>query len=307
MRSARRRPGCRRAVLAPVAQLAEAAGLNPVQCRFEPCRGHRCEVPATPVAWGPRRVWFRRHGRTERWPRVSTHLRDRFRRRFRMAESAAVRSRLLRPPSHTVGCHRKRCRQRYRYRSSDVTCANMDMAFAKGRNMRHPSTLRVVGTVLAVVVAGLVPAVAAPSGTAAAAPAVVTVASLDFDAATIDPWTSSGGANLAYVDADGGKALSITRAADYEGIQSPVGIFEAGVVYTLSMRARLPEGSALASTDIRFVVKPAYNCVANATITSDGWTEITGTYTVPADVVATETQVSIGSANQTGPYPIMVT
>src|SRR5665647_2803252 len=61
-------------------------------------------------------------------------------------------------------------------------------------------------------------------------------------------------------------------------------------------------GSALASTDIRFVVKPAYNWVANATITSDGWTEITGTYTVPANVVATETQVYIGSTNQSGPY-----
>ena len=139
-----------------------------------------------------------------------------------------------------------------------------------------------------------------------AEPEVETVTSLDFDAETIDPWTPSGGATLAYVDADGGKALSITRAADYEGIQSPVGIFEAGVVYTLSIRARLPEGSALASTDIRFVVKPAYNWVANATITSDGWTEITGTYTVPADVVATETQVYIGSTNQTDPYTILV-
>src|SRR5665647_3481889 len=133
-----------------------------------------------------------------------------------------------------------------------------------------------------------------------AEPEVETVTSLDFDAETIDPWTPSGGAALAFVDADGGKALSITRAADYEGIQSPVGVFEAGVVYTLSMRARLPEGSALASTDIRFVVKPAYNWVANATITSDGWTEITGTYTLPANVVATEAPDDIWLSVQTG-------
>jgi endo-1,4-beta-xylanase len=138
-----------------------------------------------------------------------------------------------------------------------------------------------------------------------AAPAVVTVAALDFDTESIDPWTASGSPTLAYVDADGGKALSITRAADYEGIQSPVGIFEAGVVYTLSMRARLPEGTA-GSTDVRFVVKPAYTWVGNATITGDGWTEITGTYTVPADVVAAETQVYIGSTDQAGPYPILV-
>ena len=40
-RSAIRRPrGLQDAPSAPVAQLAEAAGLNPAQCRFEPCRGH---------------------------------------------------------------------------------------------------------------------------------------------------------------------------------------------------------------------------------------------------------------------------
>ena len=136
-------------------------------------------------------------------------------------------------------------------------------------------------------------------------PGVTVVSSLDFDDESIAPWTQSGSPTLSYVDADGGKALSILRAADYEGIQSPVGLLEAGVVYTFSMRARLPEGTA-GSTDVRFVVKPAFNWVANTTITGTGWTEITGTYTVPDGVEPAETQVYIGSNNLAEPYTILV-
>lgn len=136
-------------------------------------------------------------------------------------------------------------------------------------------------------------------------PGGTTIASLDFDDETIDPWTASGAPTLVYVDADGGKALSITRAADYEGIQSPVGLLEAGTVYTFSMRARLPEG-ATGSADVRFVVKPAYNWVANTTITADGWTEISGEFTLPGDVEPAETQVYLGSTDLDGPYTFLV-
>lgn len=133
-----------------------------------------------------------------------------------------------------------------------------------------------------------------------------TVTSLDFDAESIEPWTASGSPTLAYVDADGGKALSITRAADYEGIQSPVGLLEAETVYTFSMRARLPEGTA-GTADIRFVVKPAYSWVGNATINGDGWTDVTGTFTVPADVDPAQTQVYLGTSDVGGaPYTVLV-
>jgi len=72
------------------------------------------------------------------------------------------------------------------------------------------------------------------------------VSSVNFDDSTTGAWTQSGSPTLAYVDdGNGGQALSITRAADYEGIQSPTGLLEAGVVYTFSMRARLPADSAL--------------------------------------------------------------
>ncbi|WP_250445062.1 endo-1,4-beta-xylanase [Actinotalea sp. C106] len=136
-------------------------------------------------------------------------------------------------------------------------------------------------------------------------PEATTVVSLDFDDESIEPWTTSGDPTLEYVDADEGTALSITRAADYEGIQSPTGLLEPGVDYTFSMRARLPEG-AEGSTDLRFVVKPAYTWVANATVGADGWTELTGTYTLPADVDPAETQVYLGSADADGPYAYLI-
>ncbi|MGC1377899.1 MAG: carbohydrate binding domain-containing protein, partial [Anaerolineales bacterium] len=136
--------------------------------------------------------------------------------------------------------------------------------------------------------------------------AVVTVSSVNFNDSTTGAWTQSGGPTLAYVDdGNGGQALSITRAADYEGIQSPTSLLAAGVEYTFSMRAMLAAGGP-ASTDIRFVVKPNYNWVANATINATGWTTLSGVYTLPAGVDPATAQIYIGSADQTGPYTILI-
>ena len=42
------------------------------------------------------------------------------------------------------------------------------------------------------------------------------------------------------VDADGGKVLRVAnRANDFDGIQSPAGIFEPGVEHTFSMQVKL--------------------------------------------------------------------
>ena len=139
--------------------------------------------------------------------------------------------------------------------------------------------------------------------------APVTVTAVDFDDETLGDWSASGNPALAYVDADEGKALSFTRAADYEGIQSPAGLLQSGVVYTFSMRAKLPDDSPLDSTDVRFVVKPNYNWVANTTITKDGWTQITGEYTVPSDVAdLSQVQIYLGTADQEGAasYAVLV-
>ena len=132
------------------------------------------------------------------------------------------------------------------------------------------------------------------------------ISSVDFDDGTTGTWTQSGSPTLTFVDdGAGGQALSILRAQDFEGIQSPTGLLELDVVYTFSMRARLPEGTA-GTTDVRLVVKPAFNWVANTTINGSGWTTISGTYTVPAGTDPAATQVYVGSAQQTAPYTILV-
>jgi len=145
--------------------------------------------------------------------------------------------------------------------------------------------------------------VAAPAALAAD-PEIIT--SVDFDDGTVGTWTTSGSPTLSFVDdGAGGQALSILRAQDYEGIQSPLGLLEHDVVYTFSMRARLPAGTA-ATADVRFVVKPPYNWVANTTITDAGWTTITGTYTLPDEQDPAQSQVYVGSAQQAAPYTILV-
>jgi len=136
--------------------------------------------------------------------------------------------------------------------------------------------------------------------------AVVTISSVNFNDSTTGTWTQSGSPTLAYADdGPGGQALSITRAADYEGIQSPTGLLQAGVEYTFSMRAKLAAGGP-ASTGVRFVVKPNYNWVANTTINDTGWTTISGIYTLPAGVDPATAQIYIGSTDQTGPYTILI-
>lgn len=135
----------------------------------------------------------------------------------------------------------------------------------------------------------------------------ITVSSVNFNDSTTGSWFQSGSPTLTFVDdGAGGMALSILRTNDFDGIQSPVGILEPGVTYTFSMRARLPEGSAVTSTDVRFVVKPDFNWVANTTIDSTGWTTITGTFTLPDGADPAASQIYIGSTNQSEPYTILI-
>ncbi|MEV0951419.1 endo-1,4-beta-xylanase [Promicromonospora sp. NPDC050249] len=144
------------------------------------------------------------------------------------------------------------------------------------------------------------------TATTAAADTVVTT--VDFEDGTTGTWTPSGGAGLEIVaDPDGaGSVLAITRAADYEGIQSPTGIFHAGVTYTFSMRARVAEPAeptGPTSADVRFVMKPSYSWIGNTTISTD-WTTVTGTYTADGDPA--ELQAYLGSTDQAAPYTILV-
>ena len=135
-----------------------------------------------------------------------------------------------------------------------------------------------------------------------------TVSAVDFEDGTIGTWTQSGDVTLTVAElAEGGRALRIVdRDNDFEGIQSPTGIFEAGATYTLSMRARLGEGTA-GDADVRFVAKPQFTWIGNAAITADAWTTISGTWTAPAEGVdPAQFQIYIGSENLAAPYTIVV-
>ncbi|WP_158281129.1 endo-1,4-beta-xylanase [Promicromonospora sp. AC04] len=164
------------------------------------------------------------------------------------------------------------------------------------------------GALIATPAGAVAPATTAPTTTTPATPADTVVTAVDFEDGTTGTWTPSGGAGLDVVaDPDGaGSVLAITRAADYEGIQSPTGIFQPGVTYTFSMRARLPEPAgptAPTSAGIRFVMKPSYTWIGNTTIGTE-WTTVTGTYTADGDPA--ELQAYIGSTDQDAPYTILV-
>ncbi len=145
------------------------------------------------------------------------------------------------------------------------------------------------------------------TSSAAAEPTVVSA--VDFEDGTTGTWTQSGSPTLAVVEspdgADDGQVLSITRAADYEGIQSPTGIFTPGQTYDFTMRARLAADVA-GTADVRFVGKPGYSWIGNTTISAAGWTTVSGSWTAPADATTDTLQAYIGSADLTAAYTLLV-
>jgi endo-1,4-beta-xylanase len=143
---------------------------------------------------------------------------------------------------------------------------------------------------------------------AASAADAVTVSAVDFEDGTTGTWTQSGDVTLDVVDlAEGGKALRIVdRDNDFEGIQSPAGIFRPGTTYTLSMRARLADGTA-GTPGVRFVAKPAFTWIGNTPVNAAGWTTITGSWTAPDDGTdPAQFQIYIGSDNLAAPYTLIV-
>jgi endo-1,4-beta-xylanase len=136
----------------------------------------------------------------------------------------------------------------------------------------------------------------------------VTVSAVDFEDGTTGTWTQSGSVTLEVADQpEGGRALRIVdRDNDFEGIQSPAGIFQPGTTYTLSMRARLAEGTA-GTPGVRFVAKPAFTWIGNAAVNAAGWTTISGSWTAPDDGTdPTQFQIYLGSDNLSAPYTLIV-
>ena len=115
-------------------------------------------------------------------------------------------------------------------------------------------------------------------------PTANTVLSADFEDGTTGALVQSGDPTLAVIDLDGGKALSVTdRVNTWDTVETPTGIFEPDVEYTLSMRIRLAPGTD-GSGNAHFTVAPAYTWVgATPGVTADAWTTVSATYTLPAD------------------------
>ncbi len=136
------------------------------------------------------------------------------------------------------------------------------------------------------------------------APQVTTVSKVDFEDGTTGAWSQSGGGTgtlTVVAGSDGGKVLSVNnRNADYVGLQSPTGLFQAGTKYTLSMKVRLAAGTP-GSAGVRFVMKPQYEWIGNTTMTADGWATVSGEWTAPGTAPAgtdpATLQLYIGTSN----------
>jgi len=164
-------------------------------------------------------------------------------------------------------------------------------------SVRPAVSLALCGLLAATI--GLVPALTVPA--AAATP----VSSVDFEDESTGEWVANGSPVLDYVT--DGTVLSITRAADYEGIALG-GVFTGGETYTFSMKARLEDGAADAG--VRFVAtddSTTWDWVGNTTVTDGEWTTVTGQYTFPAGD-ASGWKVFIGSANADPdePYALLI-
>jgi len=109
--------------------------------------------------------------------------------------------------------------------------------------------------------------------------------STDFSSGTTEGWTGRGAATVA-VDAEQ-RLLVSGRTATWNGAAIDITAhIEVGVRYQLKVFARLPEGSEAA--DLRVTVQrdtagsSSYDSVKwNTAVTATGWTEFSGTYSIP--------------------------
>jgi endo-1,4-beta-xylanase len=133
-------------------------------------------------------------------------------------------------------------------------------------------------------------------------PEVVTVSAVDFEDGTTGTWFGSGSPTLTVVDDAGGKVLQVSnRVNSFDGPQSPAGIFQPGATHTFTARARLAPGGP-ASSQFRFVMKPAFTWIGNTTINADTWTTVSGEFTVPGDADPAPLQVYLEAAEATASY-----
>ncbi|GAA3465157.1 endo-1,4-beta-xylanase [Saccharothrix longispora] len=122
----------------------------------------------------------------------------------------------------------------------------------------------------------------------------VVVVSSTFEDGTTQGWAPRGGAAVAASTAaahGGAHGLAVTgRTADWEGaLLDLLDVVDKGTRYELSVWVRLAAGEAATrarlSVERRTGGTPSYDQVVGATdVTADGWVNLTGSYTLAADV-----------------------
>ncbi|KUL27905.1 endo-1,4-beta-xylanase [Actinoplanes awajinensis] len=152
-----------------------------------------------------------------------------------------------------------------------------------------------------------VPFAAVVAAHAADDPTPITVLTSDFEDGTVQGWAGRSAETLAAsatVAHGGTRSLSITgRTATWQGPSlSVLDTFEKGTSYTISAWVRMAEGSdnARLSVERRTAGTATYETVVgNTAVTSGGWVNLTGRYTLATDVdflsVYIETASTTGS------------
>ncbi|WP_141390371.1 endo-1,4-beta-xylanase [Cellulosimicrobium cellulans] len=134
----------------------------------------------------------------------------------------------------------------------------------------------------------------------------------DFESAATTPWAARGPVTVALTGAEahgGSSSLAVTgRTADWHGVATDaLALLEPGVAYDVEAWVKLPAGTA-GSSGVHFTVQEtgaagtAYTWVGGAVATTaDGWVEIGGTYTLPADL--TSASLYVEAAPVAGTHP----
>ncbi len=114
------------------------------------------------------------------------------------------------------------------------------------------------------------------------------VTSIDFEDGTTGSWVANDAATLTVTEDDGNHVLEISDREDVHfGIQSPEGVYEAGVEYTFSAEVLLPEAA-----EVRFVAydeasAETYNWLSGTAVVAGEWTTVTGSYIFEAEEIST--------------------
>jgi endo-1,4-beta-xylanase len=145
---------------------------------------------------------------------------------------------------------------------------------------------------LAALVAAASVAVAAATADAADEPTPTIVLTSDFEDGTVQGWAGRSAEALAHSTAvarGGTGSLLVTgRTAAWQGPSLDVlDTFEKGTAYTISVWVRMASGSdnARLSVERRTAGVASYDqVVGNTAVTSGGWTNLTGRYTLATDV-----------------------